>query len=90
MAALMPPRVPHWQVGRPLSRKRVPELAAGRRDVCRLRVEHLCAARLGMGSRGHAVIRPTMSCPACPMHTDHLDWSLAAYRRGTLRGMDAA
>ncbi|MFS8430331.1 hypothetical protein EIQ28_19750 [Xanthomonas campestris pv. plantaginis] len=23
-------------------------------------------------------------------HTDHLDWSLPAYRRGTLRGMDAA
>ncbi|NMI27072.1 hypothetical protein FCG19_13460 [Xanthomonas hortorum pv. vitians] len=24
------------------------------------------------------------------MHTDHLDWSLPAYCRGTLRGMDAA
>ncbi|EWC50487.1 hypothetical protein XAR_2916 [Xanthomonas citri pv. glycines str. 8ra] len=24
------------------------------------------------------------------MYTDHLDWSLPAYRRGTLRGMDAA
>ncbi|NHF64356.1 hypothetical protein FFY45_00800 [Xanthomonas hortorum] len=24
------------------------------------------------------------------MHTDHLDWSLPAYRRGTLCGMDAA
>ncbi|NMI17089.1 hypothetical protein E1J23_04850 [Xanthomonas gardneri] len=24
------------------------------------------------------------------MRTDHLDWSLPAYRRGTLRGMDAA
>ncbi|KQR13497.1 hypothetical protein ASF90_10025 [Xanthomonas sp. Leaf148] len=24
------------------------------------------------------------------MHTDHPDWSLPAYRRGTLRGMDAA
>ncbi|CAD0326503.1 hypothetical protein NCPPB940_19400 [Xanthomonas hortorum pv. taraxaci] len=24
------------------------------------------------------------------MQTDHLDWSLPAYRRGTLRGMDAA
>ncbi|NJC30076.1 hypothetical protein GGR79_001543 [Xanthomonas arboricola] len=24
------------------------------------------------------------------MHTDHLDWSLSAHRRGTLRGMDAA
>ncbi|PPU69595.1 hypothetical protein XpiCFBP4643_04120 [Xanthomonas pisi] len=24
------------------------------------------------------------------MHTDHLDWSLAAHRRGTLSGMDAA
>ncbi|CAD7733424.1 hypothetical protein LMG31886_40740 [Xanthomonas hydrangeae] len=24
------------------------------------------------------------------LHTDHLDWSLPAYRRGTLRGMDAA
>ncbi|APP86838.1 hypothetical protein E1J29_01480 [Xanthomonas hortorum pv. vitians] len=24
------------------------------------------------------------------MHTDHLDWSLPAHRRGTLRGMDAA
>ncbi|MCC4623453.1 hypothetical protein LL973_03755, partial [Xanthomonas campestris pv. nigromaculans] len=23
-------------------------------------------------------------------HTDHLDWSLSAHRRGTLRGMDAA
>ncbi|MBB5767931.1 hypothetical protein GGR67_001999 [Xanthomonas arboricola] len=23
-------------------------------------------------------------------HTDHLDWSLPAYRRGTLRGMNAA
>ncbi|PPU95774.1 hypothetical protein XpopCFBP1817_07870 [Xanthomonas populi] len=23
------------------------------------------------------------------MHTDHLDWSLPAHRRGTLRGMDA-
>ena len=25
-----------------------------------------------------------------PMHADHLDWSLPAHRRGTLRGMDAA
>ncbi|QNM61341.1 hypothetical protein XHV734_2578 [Xanthomonas hortorum pv. vitians] len=24
------------------------------------------------------------------MHTDIFDWSLPAYRRGTLRGMDAA
>ncbi|PUF01516.1 hypothetical protein C7T87_03185 [Xanthomonas hortorum pv. hederae] len=24
------------------------------------------------------------------LHTDHLDWSLPAHRRGTLRGMDAA
>ncbi len=24
------------------------------------------------------------------MHTDHLDWSLPAHRRGTLCGMDAA
>ncbi|PPT85664.1 hypothetical protein XarzCFBP7410_00005 [Xanthomonas arboricola pv. zantedeschiae] len=24
------------------------------------------------------------------MRTDHRDWSLSAYRRGTLRGMDAA
>ncbi|NHF68325.1 hypothetical protein FFY45_21980 [Xanthomonas hortorum] len=24
------------------------------------------------------------------MRTDHLDWSLPAYHRGTLRGMDAA
>ena len=24
------------------------------------------------------------------MHTDQLDWSLPAHRRGTLRGMDAA
>ncbi|QNM63757.1 hypothetical protein XHV734_5086 [Xanthomonas hortorum pv. vitians] len=24
------------------------------------------------------------------MNTDHLDWSLPAHRRGTLRGMDAA
>ncbi|CAD7717488.1 hypothetical protein LMG31886_25160 [Xanthomonas hydrangeae] len=24
------------------------------------------------------------------MKTDHLDWSLPAHRRGTLRGMDAA
>ncbi|PPT87187.1 hypothetical protein XarbCFBP8149_13635 [Xanthomonas arboricola] len=24
------------------------------------------------------------------MHTDQPDWSLSAYRRGTLRGMDAA
>ncbi|MCS3744917.1 hypothetical protein FHY18_000447 [Xanthomonas arboricola] len=24
------------------------------------------------------------------MHTDPLDWSLPAHRRGTLRGMDAA
>ncbi|PPT28275.1 hypothetical protein XaCFBP7622_15520 [Xanthomonas arboricola] len=24
------------------------------------------------------------------MHTDHLDWSLPAHRRGTLSGMDAA
>ncbi|PPU49417.1 hypothetical protein XarbCFBP6827_20415 [Xanthomonas arboricola] len=24
------------------------------------------------------------------VHTDHLDWSLSAHRRGTLRGMDAA
>ncbi|PPT31758.1 hypothetical protein XarjCFBP7653_11800 [Xanthomonas arboricola] len=24
------------------------------------------------------------------MHTDHLDWSLPANRRGTLRGIDAA
>ncbi|NHF64338.1 hypothetical protein FFY45_00700 [Xanthomonas hortorum] len=23
------------------------------------------------------------------LHTDHLDWSLPAHRRGTLRGMDA-
>ncbi|PMR86301.1 hypothetical protein C1H21_19545 [Xanthomonas arboricola pv. juglandis] len=24
------------------------------------------------------------------VHTDQLDWSLSAHRRGTLRGMDAA
>ncbi|PPT27545.1 hypothetical protein XaCFBP7622_16500 [Xanthomonas arboricola] len=24
------------------------------------------------------------------MHTDHLNWSLSAHRRGTLSGMDAA
>ncbi|PPU99534.1 hypothetical protein XpopCFBP1817_02615 [Xanthomonas populi] len=24
------------------------------------------------------------------MHTDHLDWSLSAHRRGTFCGMDAA
>ncbi|QNM61574.1 hypothetical protein XHV734_2821 [Xanthomonas hortorum pv. vitians] len=24
------------------------------------------------------------------LHTDHLNWSLPAHRRGTLRGMDAA
>ncbi|MCM5637540.1 hypothetical protein, partial [Xanthomonas hortorum] len=24
------------------------------------------------------------------MRTEHLDWSLSAHRRGTLRGMDAA
>ncbi|NIJ94565.1 hypothetical protein FHT12_003294 [Xanthomonas campestris] len=27
---------------------------------------------------------------ALTMHTGHLDWSLPAHRRGTLRGMDAA
>ncbi|SUZ29984.1 hypothetical protein CPBF424_38350 [Xanthomonas euroxanthea] len=27
---------------------------------------------------------------ALTMHTSHLDWSLPAHRRGTLRGMDAA
>ncbi|MBB4708879.1 hypothetical protein [Xanthomonas arboricola] len=30
------------------------------------------------------------SYPACTMHTDHPDRSLPAYRRGILRGMDAA
>ncbi|MCE4374000.1 hypothetical protein LYZ82_24325, partial [Xanthomonas hortorum pv. hederae] len=35
---------------------------------------------------------PDSACHAslATMHTDHLDWSLPAYRRGTLRGMDAA
>ena len=28
--------------------------------------------------------------PLLTMHTDHLDWPLSAYRRGTLRGMDVA
>ncbi|PPT43932.1 hypothetical protein XarjCFBP7653_01670 [Xanthomonas arboricola] len=28
--------------------------------------------------------------PALTKHTGHLDWSLPAHRRGTLRGMDAA
>ncbi|MBB3844526.1 hypothetical protein FHT13_002145 [Xanthomonas arboricola] len=32
---------------------------------------------------GHELLLATM-------HTDHLDWSLPAHRRGTLRGMDAA
>ncbi|PPU52282.1 hypothetical protein XarbCFBP6827_12390 [Xanthomonas arboricola] len=30
------------------------------------------------------------SCLLVTAHTDHLDWSLPAHRRGTLRGMDAA
>ncbi|PPU40941.1 hypothetical protein XaplCFBP3123_07480 [Xanthomonas arboricola pv. populi] len=29
-------------------------------------------------------------CPACNTHTDHIDWSLSAHRRGTWSGMDAA
>ncbi|PPT53532.1 hypothetical protein XarbCFBP8138_20555 [Xanthomonas arboricola] len=33
---------------------------------------------------------PVSGCSVETMHTDHLDWSLSAHRRGTLRGMDAA
>ncbi|PPU94091.1 hypothetical protein XpopCFBP1817_10180 [Xanthomonas populi] len=32
--------------------------------------------------------RPLSTAP--PVHTDPLDWSLRAHRRGTLSGMDAA
>ncbi|PUE94449.1 hypothetical protein C7T87_22225 [Xanthomonas hortorum pv. hederae] len=42
---------------------------------------------LGIGAR---LSEQRTSCPLATMHTDHLDWSLPAYRRGTLRGMDAA
>ncbi|MBB3814549.1 hypothetical protein FHY13_002920, partial [Xanthomonas arboricola] len=36
------------------------------------------------------MIKKSTSSTALPMHTDHLDWSLPAHRRGTLSGMDAA
>ncbi|MBB3778030.1 hypothetical protein FHY16_000751 [Xanthomonas campestris] len=36
------------------------------------------------------MIEQNVSGTALTMHTDHPDWSLPAYRRGTLRGMDAA
>ncbi len=36
------------------------------------------------------VIRPVHVLRRFHYDTDHLDWSLPAHRRGTLRGMDAA
>ncbi|PPU20578.1 hypothetical protein XarCFBP6762_21390, partial [Xanthomonas arboricola] len=39
---------------------------------------------------GCAVIHTPHHALLLTMHTDHLDWSLPAHRRGTLRGMDAA
>ncbi|MGN5516668.1 hypothetical protein GS643_19755 [Xanthomonas hortorum pv. gardneri] len=47
-----------------------------------------------LGSKGADQTAPhrTAARRALPatMHTDPLDWSLLAHRRGTLRGMDAA
>ncbi|PPU04781.1 hypothetical protein XarjCFBP1022_22060, partial [Xanthomonas arboricola] len=40
-----------------------------------------------------SLARTTHRLPAALLkttHTGHLDWSLSAHRRGTLRGMDAA
>ncbi|PPT54744.1 hypothetical protein XarbCFBP8153_20605 [Xanthomonas arboricola] len=37
-----------------------------------------------------AVIQTPRHALPVTTHTDHLDWSLPAHRRGTLRGMDAA
>ncbi|NHF66299.1 hypothetical protein FFY45_11235 [Xanthomonas hortorum] len=34
--------------------------------------------------------RKFVGCFVESLHTDHLDWSLPAHRRGTLCGMDAA
>ncbi|MBB3780018.1 hypothetical protein FHY16_002788, partial [Xanthomonas campestris] len=36
------------------------------------------------------MIKKSTSSTALPMHTDRLNWSLPAHRRGTLSGMDAA
>ncbi|MBB4757417.1 hypothetical protein FHT15_002104 [Xanthomonas campestris] len=36
------------------------------------------------------MIEQRASITAPTVHTDQLDWSLPAHRRGTLRGMDAA
>ncbi|QWM99141.1 hypothetical protein DGN21_07225 [Xanthomonas sp. MLO165] len=43
---------------------------------------HRTAARHALRTTTHAALATT--------HTDHLDRSLSAHRRGTLRGMDAA
>ncbi|UUE97013.1 hypothetical protein [Xanthomonas hortorum] len=45
-----------------------------------------CVAKL----IGRSVVQITHHALLATMRTDHLDWSLPAYRRGTLRGMDAA
>ncbi|PPU52281.1 hypothetical protein XarbCFBP6827_12385 [Xanthomonas arboricola] len=59
------------------------------------RVPRWWAARALQPNLGFATDRmrrnpDAASCLLVTAHTDHLDWSLPAHRRGTLRGMDAA
>ncbi len=55
-------------------------------------VESPPAGRLAMGDVCRALHYPnsTRHDLLLTMHTDHLDWSLPAHRRGTVCGMDAA
>ncbi|PPU13289.1 hypothetical protein XacyCFBP2565_14570 [Xanthomonas arboricola pv. corylina] len=55
----------------------MPARKAACRNVCRV------SSGTPVSSNAHHALLLTM-------HTDHLDWSLSAHRRGTLRGMDAA
>ncbi|SON74883.1 conserved hypothetical protein [Xanthomonas phaseoli pv. phaseoli] len=57
-----------------------PSVGARLRNPCR----HRSRKR-----RGHRA-RQFAGCLVAALRTDHCDWSLPAYRRGTLRGMDAA
>ncbi|MCE4507267.1 hypothetical protein LYZ98_10855, partial [Xanthomonas hortorum pv. vitians] len=60
-------------------------------EVGRLPDINLPVARLAMRRFSDATLsEQRTNALLAIMHTDILDWSLPAHRRGTLRGMDAA
>ncbi|PPT74982.1 hypothetical protein XarbCFBP8152_18045 [Xanthomonas arboricola] len=100
LAASMPPRVaqpartPRQRVNRLLSLKRVARLAVADAPfvACVLKARLLLGLRRENGQRliERLVIRPAHVMRRLHYDTDHLDWSLPAHRRGTLRGVHAA